>query len=151
MHDSVGLFKILVLVAVVGYQVVKAWRKKAKTQDPRPAGPVATESQPENSWWEPRPEPVLESQPVPEPLPSRETGSETVPIPAIRRGIGSTPPIAYKPISALSEIPADPTPRLPETILPELRDLVLAQVILSPPPGLRGGSRGGRSPLELRR
>jgi len=151
MHDSVGLFKILILVAVVGYQVVKAWRKNATVQAPRPAGPIATESQPENSWWEPRPDPVLEPAPVSEAAPFLETASETVPNPAIRRGIGSAPPVAYKPISALSEIPTDPTPRHPATILPELRELVLAQVILSPPPGLRGGNRGGRSPLELRR
>jgi hypothetical protein len=150
-HDSVGLFKILILVGVVGYQVLKAWRKKATIQAPQPAGPVAAESQPENSWWEPRPEPVLGPETLSEPPPLREPPSQTSPTPVVGRVFASALSMAYKPISALSEIPVDPTPRTPVTVLPELRDLVLAQVILSPPPGLRGGNRGGRSPLELRR
>jgi len=151
MHDSVGLFKILILVAVVGYQVVKAWRKKATSQAAQPVPSVPAQREPENSWWEPPPEPFPEPAPVSESAPVRESPAATAPEPRIKPVFAAAPPIAYKPISALSEIPTDPTPRPPATTLPELRDLVLAQVILSPPPGLRGGDRGGRSPLELRR
>jgi hypothetical protein len=160
MHEPAGLFNLVIVAGVVGYQILKAWRKKAATPAPRPVQPVLAQSKAEPSWWEPEASPVPEPVPEPATLPQSAPFLKSTPLHktaiAMAAGPANEPaaterPIAYKPIAALSQIPTDPTPRAPETVLPALRDLVLAQAILSPPPGLRGGVRAGRSPLELRR
>jgi len=154
-HDSTGLFNLLIVAVAVGYQVLKIWRKKSTTQAPQPVRTPLPRDEPETPWWEPEPTPVVEPTPAEEaaPLPkttlARKTSLELKDVPA--EAPTSERPPAYKPIAALSEIPTDPTPRAPATELPALRNLVLAQVVLSPPPGLRGGMRAGRSPLEIRR
>jgi hypothetical protein len=152
------LFNLLIVAAVVGYQILKVWRKKATSQAPQPVRPVPAQSEQEPSWWEPEASPVPEPTPVPEPAAApqsspllKSTHLRKTAIAMANEPAASERPIAYKPISALSEIPTDPTPRAPATVLPALRDLVLAQVVLAPPPGLRGGVGAGRSPLELRR
>jgi hypothetical protein len=141
-HDSVTLFKILIVVLVVVYQGVQAMRKKAKAQpqDPVPSVPS----------YEPEP-----------PAPKREDTMERIRTLVLGRATAPPPLIVAPPVSdnsvpavVVSMNTAEPIRSLEPAAaqgIPSLRDLILAQVILSPPPGSRPGRQTGRSPLEFRR
>jgi hypothetical protein len=140
-HDPFTLFKILIVVLVVVYQGVQALRKRAKAAS------------------EPTVPPAPTYEPEPEPEPEREEARER--IRTLVMGRAAPASIAAAPVSdtampavVVSMNTAEPIRSLePGAALgvPTLRDLVLAQVILSPPPGSRAGRRESRSPLELRR
>lgn len=141
MHDPFTLFKILIVVLVVVYQGVQALRKKAKAR----TGPV-----PQAPSYEPEPA-----------RPERQDAVERIRTLVLGRATPPSAPVAVPsvpdvpaPAAVVSMNPAEPIRSLePATTqgIPSLRDLVLAQVILSPPPGARGGRPARRSPLELRR
>jgi len=141
MHDSVNLFKILIVVLVVVYQGVQALRKRAKAQ----TAPV-----PQAPSYEPEP-PSREKQDAVERIRTLVLGrSAPMPVPIV------TPPASDSsaPAAVVSMNTAEPIRSLePAAVqgIPSLRELVLAQVVLSPPPGARGGRQTRRSPLELRR
>ena len=142
MHDPFTLFKILIVVLVVVYQGVQALRKRAKAPT------------------EPTVPPAPAYEPVQEPESKRGEAMERIRTLVLGRASTSAP--AGVPTSSESTAPAavvsmntaEPIHSLePGSTqgVPSLRDLVLAQVILSPPPGSRAGRRESRSPLELRR
>lgn len=143
MHDPVTLFKVLIVLLVVVYQGVQALRKKAKAQ-PKPDVPKI---------------PGYESEP--EPDPARQDGAmeriRTLVLgqaPTAATAIAPSPAVPSTPAVVVSQTAADPIRSLEPPAaqgIPSLRNLVLAQVILSPPPGARGGNQTGRSPLEFRR
>ena len=143
MHDSAALFKILIVVLVVVYQGVQALRKRAKT--PKAEAPRIPD-------YEPAPS-----------VPKREETMDRLRTLVLGRAapIPPPPPVAAAPASEISGPAVVVSMNTAEPIrslesagdqgIPSLRDLVLAQVILSPPPGSRGGRPPKRSPLELRR
>jgi hypothetical protein len=142
MHDTFPLFKILIVLAVIAYQGFQVLRKKGKKADTNASPPV---ERPEVQ------EPDFRAR-------SQEDDAALERVRALMHASSTQAPppqmAAMSSVSAAQSVaPVGPSlwdPRTTAT-LPNLRDLVLAQVILSQPPGLRPGRQTGRSPLELRR
>ena len=142
MHDPFTLFKILIVVLVVVYQGVQALRKRAKAQ---PEAPV-----PSAPRYEPEPVPESRRSEAMERIRTLVLGQATTPAPAV------APPTEAQSgpatvVSMNTSAPIDSLEPSPAQGIPTLRDLVLAQIILTPPPGSNGARGPGRSPLEIRR
>jgi len=144
MQDEFPLFKILIVLAVVAYQGIQVMRKKGKK--------VGTD-----------PTPQVERPTVEEPDFRARTAEDDAALERVRARMhaASVQPPVHIPMTeepvvspVQGQLPASSGPVLwdPRTTatLPSLRDLVLAQVVFSPPPSRRGGGQA-RSPLELRR
>ena len=141
MHDEFPLFKILLVLAVIAYQGIQVLRKKGKK-----VGADAT--------------PPVERPTVEEPDFRARTAEDDAALDRVRALMHAASvqkpvqnPAAAEPVvSVQSQSPSGPSlwdPRTTAT-LPSLRDLVLAQVIFSPPPSRRDQGQT-RSPLEFRR
>ena len=153
MEDNIGLFKILVVVLVVGYQIVKALQKKAAgTATP---GPVATEQsqdpppQPTTSpWGQESPQRQAQTETMRERIRTlvlgRAEAPSPVPVAAVVRP-PEAPPALEAPTAALSGSRAN----VP-LVVPQIRELLLSQVVLGRPLGLRGLGLTRRSPADLR-
>lgn len=143
MDDGVGLFKILVVVLAVVYQLFKTFRKKAAGAARESADPTPDSVDPADDEW----------QPEPIPSPKAETARRDDFRERIRTLVlgGGNAPAATAPAPAPRSIPAadlaQTTAPVETTVsrpppggsgAPSLRDLVVSQAILSAPPGLRG-------------
>lgn len=145
MHDPFPLFKVLIVVLVVLYQGVQALRKRAGRPEPETRSSEEEFPPEDDSPSFPYPAP---SQTDPEiPLQAKITPAQTstAPSAATARSVAqANPPSNPSPAAGLS--------RRSSLVVPALRDMVLSQVVLAPPPGLRGKPRGRAAPLaEFRR
>jgi hypothetical protein len=142
MQDQFPMFKILIVLAVVAYQGIQVMRKKGKKAETDQTPPVER--------------PMVE-----EPDFRARTSEDDSALERVRALMHAAPvqqpvvsPVSAQPVVTTVQTPMSTAPTLwdPRTTatLPSLRDLVLAQVIFSPPPTRRGGGQA-RSPLELRR
>jgi hypothetical protein len=141
MQDKFPLFKILIVLAVIAYQGIQVLRKKGKKIGTDPAPPV------ERPTVE---EPDFQAR-TPEDDAALERVRTLMHSPSVQQPVQSPVPT---PVVSATQVQSTSGPTLwdPRTTaaLPSLRDLVLAQVIFSPPPSRRSGGQA-RSPLEIRR
>jgi hypothetical protein len=155
MDDGIGLFKLLVVLGIVGYQIVKALRKKsaeARSREESTGPATEPESPSDDDTWKPEP---VRSAPLPAPI-GREAESVRERIRTLILGresaLESAAPAAPKPTPvAAAETPMAAPVSVPERNLvppakaPAIRDMILSQVVLAPPPGLRGTRWARRS------
>lgn len=140
MHDPFPLFKVLIVVLVVVYQGVQALRKRAAKQGDAHNAPPSEDFPPEDdATLFPYPAP---SQPDPE-IPLR---TEQRPVSAPVQLPDPVRSVAPKAESLVNLLALSENRGATSQAVPSLRNLILAQVILSPPPGLREIPRKRETP-----